>query len=310
MALTSQAGLKTESVWGTSVTVDKFLPMLSEGVKNDIERMKVQAALGGRLVQAKWQAGKQTIGGPLTMYLPNLTMATILRHMFGTIATTGAGPTYTHTASPGSLVDQSFTLQVGRTDDAGTVQPFTYAGGKMGGWELSCTAGELAQLRLDTTFKSETTGTGLATASYASGWQPFTFIQGSVTIAGTPSTKIRSLTLACAANQEGGFHIGSAQIAQQYQNGQRVFSGRLVADFSGLTEYNRYVNATEFALVLAFSNGTDSLTITMNVAYDGETPNVSGLELVPLNLPYTATSGTSDAAAIQAVLINGDASAA
>lgn len=309
MALTSQAGLKTETTWGTGVTVDKFLPMLSEGVKNQIDRMKVNAALGGRLVQAKWRPGKQKIDGPVTMYLPNVTLATILRHMFGTIATTGAGP-YTHTASPGSLVNQSFTMQLGRTDDAGTVQPFTYAGGKIGGWELSATAGELAQLRLDTSFQSETTGTALATASYAAGWQPFSFIEGSVTIAGTASTKIRSFRLACAANQEGAFHIGSAQISQQYQNGQRVFSGQLVADFSGLTEYARYTAASEFALVLAFSNGTDSLTVTMNVAYDGETPNVTGLDLVPLNLPYTATSGTSDAAAITAVLINSDSSSA
>ena len=36
----AQVGLKTESTWGTAVTVDRFTPLVSESVTEEIERME------------------------------------------------------------------------------------------------------------------------------------------------------------------------------------------------------------------------------------------------------------------------------
>ena len=61
--------------------------------------------------------------------------------------------------------------------------------------------------------------------------------------------------------------------------------------------------------MLTFTSGADILAITTNVRYDGETPTVSGAELLELPVPFMAISDTSDAAAYTAVLTNADAAA-
>ncbi len=86
----------------------------------------------------------------------------------------------------------------------------------------------------------------------------------------------------------------------------REYTGTVVSDFEGLTEYNRFLDGDEFALVFKFDDGTNSLTITQNVRYNGDTPTVSDMGLLDHSLPFKAISGTSDAAAITAVLTNGE----
>ena len=61
---------------------------------------------------------------------------------------------------------------------------------------------------------------------------------------------------------------------------------------------------------LTLNNGADTLTITCNVRFDGDTPSISsGDELLELSLPFVCLSATSDAAAITAVLVNSDTTA-
>src|SRR3954447_13736305 len=96
----AQLGFVSESVAGTLVTVTKFPPFLSEAIKNNIEYMDSQT-LSSRRTRRSTKRGTGGIEGPINLELGNTTFATLLKHMFGTIATTGAGP-YTHTASPGT----------------------------------------------------------------------------------------------------------------------------------------------------------------------------------------------------------------
>lgn len=307
--ISAQVGFKSESTFGTAVVVDKFVPFNSEGVKKDVQRLDSMGLRAGRRITSTWKAGKQTIGGPLELELPNITCATLLRHMFGTISTTGSS-TFTHTASPGDLTSQSLTIQVGRPDIAGTVRPFTYAGCKFPEWELKCGQGEIAMLTLTVSAQSETTGTSLASVSYTSGLSPFVFHEGQLAVAGTTNTTVNNVSIKANNSLAVERHrLGSALINEQLESGFREYTGQIDADFQSLTEYNRFVNANEFALVLQFSNGTDSLTITTNARYDGETPVVEGPELLAQPLPFKIVHSTSDASGITAVLVNTDSSA-
>lgn len=306
--ISAQAGYVSESTPGTLVTVTKFVEIVSETLKADRPRYESHGLRAGRRINHRWAAGVTSVAGDVVMELPNVTLATLLKHMFGTLNTTGAGP-YTHTASPGPRLGTSMTWQIGRPDIGGTVRPFTYGGMKFSGWELGANVNEYAILTAHLAGMNEATGTALATASYAAGYSPFTFVQSTLTLAGS-SIAVRSFTLEAAlplaADRAG---PGSSTVREPLENGWGEFSGTITSDFEDLTAYNRFVNGTEAALVLAFSNGTDSLTITMNVRFDGETPNVGGPDLLELSLPFKATSGTSDAAAITAVLINTDVTA-
>lgn len=308
--IAAQFGYKTEASWGTGVTVDKFLELVNEGVANDGgARYESRGIRAGRLTKHRAARGVAHIGGPIVIELPNVSVAPLLMHMFGAVSTSGAGP-YTHTYTPGDLRTQSFTAQIGRPSNDGTVQPFTWAGAKIPSWQMACQVGSYVTLTLDVTAKSETTATSLAVASYAAGYTPFTFVQGSLTVAGS-SVAVNGFTLSgnngLKSDRQG---PGAAAIREQVQTALRDYSGVITAEFEGLTQYNRFINATQVAAVFTFSNGTDSLTITTNVEFTGESPKVEGPAELIQPLPFSVLHATADASAITAVLVNTDSSAA
>lgn len=308
--LGGQFGFKSETTVGTAVTVDTFhAGLVSETVKQEIARIESQGIRAGRRTTHAWKAGGKTVGGGVTLELWNEPLATLLTHMFGTVNTTGTGP-YTHTATPGDLTGKSFTAQFGRPGTDGTVHPFTYAGCKIASWTISCAAGEIARLVLELTAQTETTATALASASYPADAEPFVFVEGSLSLAGSAVATVRNMTLQAAQGLATSRHrIGSATVKEQLENGMRTYTGQVELDFESLTAYSRFVDGVEAALVMAFNNGTDSLTITCNVRFDGETPELSGAEILRQRLPIKCV-GSTDAAAITAVLVNGEASAA
>lgn len=305
----AQVGLKTESTWGTAVTVDRFTPLVSESVTEEIERMESEGIVPGARVlrSAQWAAGNVEISGDVGFELYQQGVGLWFRHMFGAVSTTGAGP-YTHTFTPGDLTDDSFTLQIGKPDVSGTVQPFTYAGCSITEWELAAKAGELVTLGVSIVGKSLATGTALATASFGTGsGTPFTFVHSSVTVGGS-AANVKEITLKGTNGlADDRRFIGSSAIAQPLEEELREYSGELVLEFESLTQMNYFRNATENALVLAISAGASaSVTITTNVRWDGSTPEVDGRGIVELKAPFKCVGSSTDASAITAVMINSD----
>src|SRR4051794_26443324 len=110
--LSAQFGYKTESTPGTIITPDKFLEFVDEGVKNDGgPRIVSQGLKAGRLIDHRAARGLPRIGGPIKMEFPNVGVASLLKHCFGSVVTTGSGP-YTHTYANTNLASVSFTAQV------------------------------------------------------------------------------------------------------------------------------------------------------------------------------------------------------
>lgn len=300
-----QLGFKSETTVGTPVTVDQFHPgLLSAEFTASPERLDSQGIKAGRHVIHAWKAGAQRITGSVELELWDEPLATLLRHMFGTIATTGAGP-FTHTASPGDLTGQALTIQVGVPDINGTVQPFTYAGCKIGSFELGVSVDEIATLSLDIVAMTEATGTALAAASYPAS-APFVFTEGSLSLAGTEVATVSEATVNADNNITERVKLNAATSKEPLQNGIRSYTADITAEFENLTIYNRVLNGTEVVCELKLDNGTDSLTIDGNFRSDSETPQLSGPEIVEQSLTGTFLSGTSDVDAMQAVLVNNE----
>ncbi len=303
-----QIGWAGETTPGTAVTVDTFLPIRSENIKQAIEYLDTQT-ISARKVLRLTKPGAKTVEGGFTTELPNTDIALLMKHMFGSVATTGAGP-YVHTFTPGDLTGEALTIQVGRPASDGTVHPFTYAGCKVGGWTISASTGEIATLEATVIGMSETTVAALAPASYDTSWAPFVFTEASLTIGGTSVGTVRDLSLEADNVIEARHRLGSASSKQPLEIGLRGYTGTITTDFDDLTHYNLFVNGTESAVVATFTNGTEIIEITMNVQFTGETPELSGFELLGQTLPYRCISSVSDAAAITAVLTNSEVTAA
>lgn len=304
----AQIGWKSESTVGTAVTVDTFQPFVSENIKQEIEYLDT-STISARKVLRLTKQGSKMVGGGVSLELPNEDIAVLMKHMFGGVSTSGAGP-YVHTYTPADLTGDSLTIQVGRPASTGTVHPFTYAGCKISEWTIAASVGEIATLDLSVVGMTETTGTALATASYASGWEPFVFTEASLSIDGTPIGTVRDASLTGNNAVERRMRFGSATSQQPLEIGLRSYTGTITTDFDALTHYNLFVAGTEAALVLTFDNGTDDLEITCNIQFTGETPEVSGFDLLAQTLPFRCISSTSDADAITAVLTNAESSAA
>jgi len=308
--LAAQVGLKTESTWGTAVAVDRFTPLISESMTEKIERLESAGiAPGARVLRSgQWATGNVEVSGDLGFELYQQGMGLWFRHMFGAVSTSGAGP-YTHTFTPGDMSDDHFTLQIGKPDVAGTVQPFTFSGCKVTEWELAAKAGELVTLGVSVVGKDLATGTSLATASYGAGsGLPFSFAHASVTVGGS-AAYVKEITLkgsnGLAVDRRG---IGSAYIKEPLEAELRAYEGEMVCEFESLTQMNLFRNGTENALVLTIDAGSAAkCVITTNVRYDGSTPEVQGRGVTELKVPFKCLGPSTDAGAISAVLTNSDA---
>jgi hypothetical protein len=298
--LSAQLGLKAETTWGTAVTVDTFVPMVSESMGVTPNRIESGATIAGRRVldAGQWAEGSRTVGGDLGLELPtNSAIARLLlEQMFGTV--TGAGP---WTFTPGLLYGKSMTAQVGVPGVDGTVRAKTYNGCKVNTWEIAWSAGEIVTLGLGLIAQDETTATALATASYAAGSAvPFIATSVTATIGGS-AVCVKQGTLSGDNKLERRFCGGSRLTTEPIESDRRDYTGSLVLEFTDLTQYNRFINGTTAAVVVTFATSTTtSLVLTYNCRFDGETPKVGGRGIIDQPLPIKAV-GSTDAAAITAV---------
>lgn len=283
----SQLGTADESTYGTFVAPTKFYEFRSESITLDIARIESTGIRAGRFNTARtgaYASHTRGAGGDIVMEVMTKGWAWWLKHLLGAVATTGSNP-YTHTGSIGSLIGDSFSLELGRDD-----QRFRYEGGKVMSWELSAAVGELATMTVTCDFEAEdSTQASLTTASYPSGMVPFSFLDGALTVGGT-ATHVRTATITGdnnLANER--FFIRSSGLKKEPMDQGRTYGGTLEADFEDKTAYDRFKNATEAALVLTFT-GPAPFTMTVNaplVRFDGTTPTVGGPEIITQPLPFT-----------------------
>ena len=305
-----QVGWKSEAAFGTGVVVDKFMPVLSANMTIDEGYLRSAGIRAGRRTRSLGRLGAKTVGASVDMELPNTTLATLLNHVLGAVATTGVGP-YTHEFTPGEHSGKSLTVQVGIEDSGGTVRPFTLLGTKVDSATISCSVGELAQLSVDLTARDYSTATALAAASYAAGLVPFTFIEGSVSVNGSAVASARAATLTINKNLKSDRHVlGSRLIREQVEQDHFEITTEITADFDNLTLFDLIAAGTAVTSTLTFNNGTESLVVETNGQIVGDPPSLTnpGIEEQTIRLDHS--SNTSDADTITATLVNSEASAA
>lgn len=307
--LFGQMGFKTEVTWATPVTVDKFHGgYLSDNPVREQPPLVSQGIRAGRRMPTCVSPGKRTVRGPFKLELAPAPLASLSRHMLGTINTTGVDP-YTHAGSIGPLNGKSFTTQVGVPGTGGVVHPLTFFGCKLPGWAVKAAAGAIATLDLDVSAKDYVTGTALAAASYATSSCPFTFVHGSVSVDGDLLAEVKSFELAVQRPLRIEHYTGSLLIAEQLEMGRAEGRVKVETEFADLTIHD--LGNTTVAVILAFDNGAgETLEITTNAFVEPTTPVITGVDgLSSFNIS-SLCHGSTDAAALGWELVNHEASAA
>lgn len=315
--ISAQLGMKAESVYGTPVTVDRFFEFESEAIDIDIAKVDAPLLGGGRFLRNdRVKTFLRGAGGAINFGpVMNKNFGLILQHMLGQNTVTGASANKTHTCIPDALALQgkSMTLQVGRPDVGGTVRAYTFEGGKIVDWELSCAIDEALKLNTTWDFENVLTATGLASASYVAAQEMFIFTEGSLTVGGA-STAVKKLNIKGTNALATDRRVLGGTKKEPLANGIADISGGLECEFEDLTAYAAWLAGTQAQLIATFTLATVipttavpySLTITIpKIEYSGETPKVGGPDVVMQPRPFRGLyDGTNPT--ITMVYVTGD----
>jgi hypothetical protein len=308
-----------EGTYGTAVSGTHALEFTKETLAGDYSRIEsVGVRKNTRFLRAtRFVPYAKGAKGDIEIELLGKGHEFLLAPLLGT-ATSGtpASGTTVWTATPGSYVGQSYTVQVGRPDLSDTVHPFTYAGGKVDTWELSNKADELLNLKTTWSFASETIGGTasaytLATADYSrtDHAELFSFVGGQVKIAGT-AVNVNQVTIkADNALKTDRFVINTPLRAEPVEDGHRKIDLEFDLEFEDLTHVNRFAATTaagtqasatftwQCPTPITGTGGTIYPTFTVTIPairFDGDLPTVDSPKLLDLKLKGIAVDNGSD----------------
>ena len=305
--LAAQLGAASETTWGTAVTPDHFYEFLSEDINLKVDRLESKGLrVNNRVLRTdRWAATQQRSEGKIDLEVPTKGMSLWLKNALGsTTITTPSGATNArlHRSVLGDPYGLGLTVQVGRPDSSGTVQPFTYAGVKVDQLSLSNSVGDFLKAEINLVGKSETTSTSLATATYpitsgSAAYQYLNWTQGAVTIGGSAVGVVTDISVDINNNMKSDrYFLGAATMSEPIIAAMTEISGSMTVEFDGLTNYNRFVNGTIAAVTATWTGSTaiegstyPSLLVNLaNVRFDGDTPNVKGPDVVMMDLKWKA----------------------
>lgn len=308
--MAGQFGLATEGVaWGTSATPTKFIEPDSVTHSYDPGLVPIDGIRASRRLPRPPKPGGITAGGSLSTKFPNSGgIATLLKHIFGAVVTTGSGP-YVHTYTLGSA--PSATLQLGIQEESGTVKPYTHIGSKFHRAEIGMAVGQAVMLKADWSSKDVVRATALASASYVTALNPFIFTEGSVSLDGAAVASANAATLVLEKGLKTDKHtLSSRYIREQREEPLWKITGTIDCDFEDNDMVESIVARDELDLVFAMDNGVDDLTITAKAFLSGEFPSLTTNGSEPQRLAFTINAAGSDASAFSPVLTNDEPSAA
>lgn len=332
--LDAQLGFAEESVWGTPVTVTKFVEFNSESIAKEptfLEPTGLRPGIKHKRVNRVRQS-RQDITGEIEVEFATKGMGLLVKHMLGSDLVApvviGATTAYRQAHTPGGYVGKGLTVQVGRPEPSGTVQPFTYSGIKIPEWSFNIQDNEVPTLTLGVDGKDVTTATALATASYPTGATIFDFSQATLKLGGTAATSsgVTSITGGAAvttivtemtiegetplANERYGLGSGGLK-AEQLENDTPTITGELSAEFNKTELYDLFTGNTTTAMELLLEGediGATGEKFTLSfvmpaVKLKEAAPTVEGPDVVQMTTSFEAYSdGTNPV--IQVMIIS------
>lgn len=304
--LAAQLGIGVESTWGTCVAPTRYMEILNESLKLDIQRVESGGLRAGRRFTRAYHENRKGAGGSISLEVPTKGFGLIAKHILGAVATTtpvGGTLSRDHTATPGDLDAKSFSVQVGRPDLGGTVRPFDYTGVKIMSAEFSNSVDQILTCSLTLDALNEATDQTLGTASYPTGLSQFFFAGAKLTLDGV-DTDVKDFSCSISNGLKGDrYYLRDSTLKKEQieDTAPRDVTGTVNLDFNGLTAYNRFLNATEAALVARWRNPVaiesgfyPEFEISLpRVRFDGETPNVAGADVLNLAVPFKALEPAS-----------------
>lgn len=250
--LDSSFGAKLETVYGTPVVVDRFWEIESvPSFTPDFVTVESSGHQAGIYGTRKGRSRRVIIGasGGAPMPVPTRGFGWWLKPMMGSLVTGAATDSnYPHTGTIASIYGTSFTAQLGRPlVPGGTVEPYTYEGGKVASWEMSIDVDGHLMVTLTCDFEdvknADQGGQALAAPGYASGATVFDFTGATVTIGGV-SAEMKNVKFGIDNRLNTGRRFLGARVKKEPTTaGPPVVTWSGELEFKSNAEYNKVVDA-------------------------------------------------------------------
>jgi Phage tail tube protein len=298
--LGAQFGFAEETTWSTYKTPDHFTEFVSESMKLDRTRTPAKGIRAGKTMprSTRFRTTKIQAGGAVNLEMNTNTMGLLWKHSLGTSSSIASGAGFKRTYTLGDPFGLGLTVQIGTVAISSTVFVRSYTGCKVTDWDLSTAIDSPLDFTLTFDAFNEDTSQALATASYASPTTSEIFFANdcALTIAGQ-TLKSYDFKLTGKNNEKvDRYYVGAQTKGEPILNAFRDITGQITTDFNDLTIYNYFVNdVTATGSIVMTATGqknydtglTNKLVITIPVVrYEGETPMISGPDLVRQTVPF------------------------
>jgi hypothetical protein len=239
VGLAGQLQFVKESAYGTAGTLaGTAIPYLSCTLVPNIDIMesagiKSSSRLKRADFRTVWNKGGS---GTLEFELDRTGLERFLKAaMGGYVGAVVTGATIGHTFTMDTLTDDSLTIQAGVPTRLGVVEPFTFVGCVVTGWELSGAAGEYVKLSLDIDAQVSQQTTDINAAQFAVG-APFDWTMVNVKRAGSTLAGVRSFSLKGDNNLNVDRYLadGTGKKATPYEQAQRVYTLEIEAELDAI----------------------------------------------------------------------------
>lgn len=301
----AQLGYVAETTYGTFAVPTKFLPFDSESLRSTLNYGEPEAGFMGGVLAADTGLVVQTTrtaGGSITAPVQSKGWGGLLNLLHGnTVTPTGAGDakTQTHVIGTTAPDGKSATFQVGIPDTAGAKHPKSLLGGTIANASFEMETGGFLSANLDIAGKDVVTSEALATATYPAGAELFGFKDAVLEInASSVGACVRSASVAIALPKDTErFCLNGDGTAQAPLTNEKIaITGSMTLEFTGLAQYNAYLNSTRRAVTLECETvGEIETGVKASIKFDMPTvlttdgvPMVSDAGIVMLAVEFRA----------------------
>ena len=293
-----RAGIAKETTWGTAVTVDTFIELLTEDVRNNVEKLEAGFLMGSRN-NYKYYKGIEDIGGTFSMVLNPDNIGLLLYMALGAeadAAQVDATTAYDHDFTPADTGTDlgSFTLEIERD-----ITCCIYAGCTVNNMTLTAAKGSLVTADFEIVGKSELDDQSPQSLSPSSKI-PYMFHQGSLAIDTSNVAYVNSFNFTYGNNldTDGGFVLnGSRNRAHAYKQGGTL-TGSMELEWTSDSDALRdaYLDNTQKQLTLTITS-TETIeagyyyTLTVDIPkvhIMGDPPVLSSRDRTPFTVNFEA----------------------
>jgi hypothetical protein len=309
--LGASLGAKRETVFGTYVAPDAFYEFDSETMGRKPNYLSSTGLKGGLMAPPvnRHKPTTRSAPGGVTMKVPNKGFGRWLDLLHGNVVTpekieATAAYKQLHKIGLTAPIGKSLTMQVGKPDVTGTVQPFSYVGTKITELTLSCETGAELMASLSLNARDEILSEPLATPNYPAGVASLDFVGGEVKVAedvlGIVPSASCTIPLPLKVDRFG--LNKSALAAEPLPNDYIKPNGKISMEFFGLTQYNHFINCDTVKVVLNFEGaviaGANKERLKVTLPYShfiGDAPQVGGPDILIPDFPFEAFGSGAEA---------------